>query len=123
METIMELNDIEKSYIESLQELNSYILQLIENKKNNIDKVEYNNDVILLENQPDWHYYLLNIQYALSGYYPDEESIIHAYNYADDRIKCFRKCIYNLSIDTLEIILKNIDNHMHTWQCDLCKKK
>ena len=121
MDTIIELNEIEQIYYDTLEEINFKILNLIDDNKNN------SNDHVklimkLINNEPEWHNYLMHAQYALSGDYPDEECIEHAISFGEQMLKGMMNSIIDLPNNTLETILIYINDHKNNHKCILCEK-
>jgi len=125
------INEIEETYICYLEQLKSTINSIIENIHNPDlrPSPQFINQIIKIRNttldktkEIYWHQYLMRMQYAMSGDYPDTECEDYAYTYGKTMLDNVVDELYILPIDLLEDASMYIEDHRNKWECVLCKK-
>jgi len=125
------INELEETYICYLEQLKSTINSIIENRHNPdlmpnplyINEIKKIRDLTLGKTKEIyWHKYLIQMEYAMSGDYPDTECENHAYTYGKTVFDNVVNELYLLPIDLLEDATMYIEDHINRWECVLCKK-
>ena len=125
------INELEETYICYLEQLKSTINSIIENIQKPdlnpsplfINEIKKIRDLTLDKTKEIyWHKYLIQMQYAMSGDYPDTECEDHAYTYGKTVFDNVVNELYLLPIDLLEDATIYIEDHINQWECVLCKK-
>ena len=69
-----------------------------------------------------WHNDLLAAQFALAGYYPDEECVDQAISFGTNKMTNVINLLYSIPSSLLNEMLNYIDDHKKNQKCNICKE-